>query len=90
MAIVGLICLVAICRMPPADLSRLTFRLMDAAEAHEYGGYVLSVVITLAWGVHSKRQRREITAELARISEQRNRLQHLVLDGHIKSSRRRR
>lgn len=89
MAIMGLIVTIAVCRMPPADLSRLIFRLLNAAEAHQYGGYVLSLVIALAWAIHGKGQRRVMTAEIRRLSEQRNRFHQLALDGHIKSSRRR-
>lgn len=88
MAIMGLIAIIAICRMPPADLSRLVFRLLDGAEAHEYGGYVLTLVIAVAWAHHSKRQRRESAAEIARLSEQRNRFQQMALDMQVKSSRR--
>lgn len=86
-AIMGLIVVITICRMPPADLSRLMFRLLDAAEAHEYGGYVLSLMITIGWAIHGRRQRREIAAEIRRLSEQRNRLQQMTLDIQIKSSR---
>jgi hypothetical protein len=85
----GLIVVIAICRMPPVDLSRLVFRLLDATEARSYVGYVLSVVVTCAWAVHSKRPRREMAAEIKRLSEQRNQLQQMALDGQIKSSRRR-
>lgn len=38
LAIIGLIMVIAVCRISPPDLSRLVFRLLDAAEAHEYGG----------------------------------------------------
>lgn len=87
-AIMGLIVVIAICRMPPADLSRLIFRLVDAAEAHEYGGYVLSLIITVGWAIHARRQRREMAAEVRRLSEQRNRLQEMALNVQLKSSRR--
>lgn len=88
MAVMGLIVLIAVCRMPPADLSRLIFRLLDAAEAREYMGYLLTVVAALSWAVHSKYQRRTMTAEIRRLSEQRNRLQAMALDIEIRSSRR--
>lgn len=89
MAIMGLIVVIAICRMPPPDLARLMFRLLDATEVRKYGGYALSVIIAVAWAIHSRRQRREMAAEMIRLSEQRTRLEHLTLDGQIRSSRRR-
>jgi hypothetical protein len=85
-AIAGLIVVTAVYRMPPTDLSRFLFRLLDAAKAHEYGGYLLSAVIALAWALHGKWQRREMTAEIRRLSEQRNHFQALALNGQVKSS----
>lgn len=89
MAVMGLITVIAVCRMPSADLSRLIFRLLDVAEAREYGGYVLAVTIALAWAIHSKRQRREIAAEIRRLSDQRTRLHRTGPDTQIGSSSRR-
>lgn len=88
MAVMGLIAVIAVCRMPAADLSRLIFRLLDAAEAREYGGYVLAVTIALGWAIHSKRQRREIAAEITRMNEQYARLQQIDPTAQVKSSRR--
>lgn len=88
MAVIGLIAVISICRMPPSDLSRLIFRLLDATEAHEYGGYGLAVVIALGWATHSRRQRRNAAAEIRRLSELRNRLQQMALGARIKSSTR--
>jgi heme exporter protein D len=90
MAMMGLIVIVAICRMPPTDLSRLIFRILDTAELHKYGGYALSMVVTIAWSIHSKRQRRESTAEIRRLSDRNNRIQDIDFDRRIKSDRRRR
>jgi len=88
MAVMGLIAVIAVCRMPAANLSQLVFRILDAAEAREYGGYALSVMITLAWAIHGKRQRREFTTEVRRLSDELDRLQQLALDVQIRSSRR--
>ena len=89
MAIMGLIVIIAVCRMPPSDLSRLVFRLLNAAEARKYMGYLLCLIIAIAWAVHSKRQRQEMTAEIQRLSEWRSQLQQIALDRPIKSSGRR-
>lgn len=85
MAVIGLIAVIAICRMPAADLSRLVFRLLDAAEAHAYGGYVLTVTIALAWAIHSMRLRREFTAEIKRLNEQCTRHPQMGPSAHVKS-----
>lgn len=89
MAIMGLIAVITVCRMPPADLSRLVFRLLDVAEEREYMGYGLSVLIAVAWAIHSKRQRREMAAEIRRLSGQRNQPQQMAFDRQISSSGRR-
>lgn len=86
-AIIGVIVIIAVLRMSPADLSRLVFRLLDAAETHEYGGYALSIVIALGWGLHSKRQQRQMMVEIKRLTEQRSGHQS---DGRIEAGRRRR
>lgn len=84
--ILGIIVLVAILKMPPADVSKLMFRVLDAAERRWLLGYALSVVLALGWFFHARSQRRLITGEMSRVAEERNRLQGKVLGDRIKSS----
>ena len=89
MAVMGMIAIIAVCRMPPEDLSRLIFRLLHASEAGEYGGYLLAIVIALSWAVHVRRLRDEMAREIKRLNEERDRLQQMVHKIDIKSSGRR-
>lgn len=90
MAILGVIAAEIIWKLPPKDVSHLVFRLLDVAEARFYAGYVLAVIITFAWLFHSRYQRRTMTNEITRISDQRNQLQENQLGKQIRSSEERR
>jgi hypothetical protein len=84
--IMGVISSEIVWKMPPGDVSKLVFRLLDAAEVERWGGYGLSLVITFAWFFHGRYQRRLMTGEIARTSEQKTRVQERVLGSRIKSS----
>jgi len=85
-ALAGLICLTIVFRMPPQDLSRLVFRLLDIAENRYLAGYMLAATFLVGWLLHSKYQRRQITRELQRLSGERNYLQTKALGDRVKSS----
>lgn len=72
--------------MPPADVSKLMFRLLDVAEEGRLAGYVVSVVSLLGWFFHARYQRKLITQEMQRISNERNQLQARELGKRVKSS----
>jgi hypothetical protein len=75
-----------ILKMPAQDVSRLAFEILKKLENGDLVGYVLSVLLTSGWYVHSKYQRRSIVAEQRRISEERNEWQNRALRGNIESS----
>ena len=84
--IMGVVSSEIVWKLPPGDVSKLVFRLLDAAELERWGGYGLSLIITFAWFFHSRYQRRVMTGEVARASDQKTRVQEQVLGGRIKSS----
>jgi hypothetical protein len=90
MVIAGLVAVVIILKMPPQDVSKLVFRLLDVSEMRWYAGYLLAVITVFSWFFHSRYQRRVMTGEVTRVSEQRNRLQKKELGPKVESSEKRR
>jgi len=87
-AILGLVLLALIMRMPPEDVSKLVFRLLDGLERGSLLGYLLSLLFLAGWYVHARYQRRVISGEIARMAAERNMLQSKNLgQQRIKSSR---
>jgi hypothetical protein len=87
-AILGLVLLTLIVKMPPADVSKLVFRLVDGVEQGSLLGYLLSLLFLIGWYVHARYQRRVIAGEIERMAAERNTLQGKNLGRQrIKSSR---
>jgi hypothetical protein len=85
-ALIAMIVLSMIWRMPPADVSKLVFRLLDVAEEKSLVGYAASVLCVFGWYFHARYQRRLIAREMQRISRERNQLQARELGKKLKSS----
>jgi hypothetical protein len=85
-ALIAMIVLSMIWRMPPADVSKLVFRLFDVAEEKGFIGYVASVLCLFGWFFHARYQRGLITREMRRVSRERNQLQARELGKKLKSS----
>lgn len=87
-AILGLVVLTLILKMPSGDVSKLVFRLVDGVERGSFLGYLLSLLLLVGWYVHARYQRRVIAAEIERMAAERNTLQSRNLgQQRIKSSR---
>jgi hypothetical protein len=87
-AMLGLVLLALIVKMPSEDVSELVFRLVDGVERGSLLGYLLSLFVLAGWYVHARYQRRVIAREIGRIAAERNMLQGRKLGQHrIKSSR---
>jgi hypothetical protein len=85
-AIFGCALIIMVFRMPPEDLTKLAFRLVEAAERRATFGYVLFVLTLGLWFVHSRFQRRKYGDEVARVSHERNECQKKLLGNKVKSS----
>jgi len=85
-ALIAMVMLSMIWRMPPADISKLMLRLLDVAEEERLGGYIASVTFLLGWFFHARYQRRLITREMQRVSSERNQLQTRELGKRVRSS----
>lgn len=85
-AILAMIVISMIWRMPPEDVSKLAFHVLQALEQRTILGYAISFILAIGWFFHSRYQRRIITGELDRVANQRNRLQAQTLGNRVKSS----
>jgi ABC-type multidrug transport system permease subunit len=85
-AIIALVLIVMILKMPAADVSRLVFHVLGLLERGSLLGYCLSSVLGMGWLLHARFQRRLIQDEMRRISEQRTSLQARALGKRIRSS----
>ena len=80
------IALAIILRMPDNDVSRLAFAILDRFVSWSLWGWILAGVVASGWFFHAKYQRRVMTAEMARIAEERTRLQAERADRKLPSS----
>lgn len=71
----AVIIITMIIKMPSEDVSKFAFKLASIFELHQIMGYILAGVLLIGWFIHSKFQRRIITVEMARIANQRDKLQ---------------
>ena len=85
-ALIAMIVLSMIWRMPPTDLSRLVIRLLDAAEQKSLVGYGASVLLLSGWFFHARYQRRLIERQMQRMSDEGNQMQARELWKKLKSS----
>lgn len=85
-ALLGMMIMLMIVKMPAADVSRLMFEVVGKLESGYLAGYLLSIILGGGWFAHAKFQRRIIQNELNRIAEQRTELQRKQL-GKVKSSK---
>ncbi len=79
-AILGVIILTWLIRLPETDLSKLTFETFDFFKTYYIGGYISTIGLALGWFYHSKRQRRLHTEEIARLSGERTEWQQKALE----------
>jgi hypothetical protein len=86
LALFGMILVVLIWSMPPADVSLLVFQVIDDLKRGYLFGYALAAGTASGWFVHAKFQRRVITEEMRRIGNERSSLQKRELGAKVKSS----
>ncbi|MEJ1962627.1 MAG: hypothetical protein WDO56_14220 [Gammaproteobacteria bacterium] len=81
-ALVGLVVLVSLLKMPPADVSKLVFRVVDSLSSGWWGGYALTLLVSIAWSAHARFLQRALNAEVRRTS-----LAHAKLVASVHSGR---
>lgn len=75
--IFGLLCFM-IYRMPQPDVTTLAFHLLDILERAHILGYVMFVVVSVAWFIHARWQRRIIVSEIDHVAKERDCYQKLA------------
>ena len=86
MAIMTLIVLAFLYKMPGEDVSKLVFQIADGFMSGRLIGWAIGVATSVGWLIHSRWQRRIIHKEMEEISEERSELQRRLLGGNIASS----
>lgn len=87
LALIGVIVLTLIMKMPQEDVAKLVFEIWYNILNGKLISSVLFVATALGWTAHAKWQRRMITNEMERISGERTRLQQQALGGNLSSSK---
>lgn len=87
-ALVAGIVVVVLVKMPPDDVSRLSFEIVGDLKNFSLLGWVLFFFALVAWYLHQKWQRRIIAAEMERIGAEKSRLQGDRLGKALPSSER--
>ena len=85
-ALLGLVVLSLIWRMPKEDVGRLVSELMNGLRSGWLLGYVLAGVALVCWYLHARYQRRLITGEMRRIAKERDALQSHTVGKRLGSS----
>ncbi len=86
LALLGVIFMIMVIKMPSADVSKLVFRVFDGLEEGRLVGYLASVMLLFGWAYHSRWQRRIINDEMKRISRERTEYQERALKEGLSSS----
>lgn len=85
--LIGFIILFSIWRMPSEKVSELAFAIFESLKAGQIYGWIFFAVTLGMWFAHAKWQRRTTSAEIDRISQERNRLQASISKAVINSSK---
>jgi hypothetical protein len=87
LAIVGLIILSLIWKMPARDILQLFYKLAGEFAAYHFMGWILTVVISLGWFLHARHQRNALHAEITRVSGERNFYQDKLISGNLSTAK---
>lgn len=85
-AIGGAIIIILIIKMPSEDASKLIFDLLSLFVRTHIIGWVLAFVLSIGWFLHVKSNRRIHTEEMRRVTDEKNRLQEILLSKKLSSS----
>jgi hypothetical protein len=85
-ALLGLIFITMIGKMPSSDVSKLAFEIVSDLKTGYLVGDVLAVIFALGWFFHAKWQRKLIHDEMRRIAEERNQAQQKSIGERLSSS----
>lgn len=85
-AIIGLILVIVVSRLPPEDLSALAFAVKNDLVSGALLGYVVALLTTTGWFFHARWQRKTIYLEMQRIGKEKSKIQTETFELGVKSS----
>ena len=85
-ALIGMVFIVMLFKMPGADVSKLMFEILDDLKRGYLAGYGLGSATTIGWFFHAKKQRSMFANEMKRITAERNKIQEAKIGSKLKSS----
>jgi hypothetical protein len=88
LAILGIVVVAMLLKMPGADVSRLVFDLLAGLKDGALLGYVIAGFALTGWFLHARWQRRVMTQEVNRVADERTKLQAQQLGESVESSQR--
>lgn len=87
-ALIGLIILVIIIKMPNEDISKLVFKIIDDIKTNVILSFFISPFLVIGWFFHVRWQRKMYRDEIQRISDARNDIQKHLIGPKMTSSER--
>ncbi len=89
-ALLGLIIIVIILRLPPNDLSKLVIAIFDNITSNLIFSFFISPMLVLGWFFHVRWQRKMYIDEIKRITDERNNAQQHLIGEKMTSSEKKR
>jgi hypothetical protein len=86
MAIVGIIVISMIWKMPSEDVSKLAFEMLSKVEKGQLTGWISALLSLTGWYVHIRVQRKTASDEVARVANEKTKYQASALGEKVESS----
>jgi hypothetical protein len=85
-AIVGIVIIIIVARMPQDEVGKLASNLLAKIESRYWAGFAFWLLTAIGWFYHARWQRKRIDREMKRISEERTQLQAKLINKKLESS----
>jgi len=86
-AMVTILLLILIIKLPPEDASKLLFDILELLKSMHILGWILSLISLVAWYLNTKHIRKIHVIEVNRIAEEKKELQQQLLGKKLSSSK---
>lgn len=86
LAVLGLIVVILIAKMPSEDASKLIFELLELVRKFQILGWLISVFSLIGWFYNTKHLRKIHSVEMSRVSMEKKELQQKLLDKKLQTS----
>lgn len=79
LAIAAAVIMIILLKLPSEDVSKLIFRVFDNFNLTNWGGWLLSFILTLVWYINIKTLRNNHLKEIDRIDKEKENLEQLLM-----------